>query len=333
MGGLNMLRRRLFGLGLLLAGSIALSAPARAQTEPAADPLLLRIKFATVAAPNVDEVKKLYADWLGYKERRSGTISKDSADSWGTPKMAGHKYVVMSSDGSPDVYIRIVQTDAPAGYKAMTTWGWNSWEIIVDDVDALFEKLKKSPFKIIGEPHPLASTASIHAMQVRGPANEVLYLTMQTGDRSNSRLPLPGAFVGRPFILVLAGPDLPKVQSWYADTFHMAKNKITETPINVIRDAQGTPNQMYPLTTLSLKQHGNLMELDGYPATTKARPRVDGQLPPGNAIASFAVASLDALKLNYIAPPKKIYGEQRAATVVGPAGELIELIEDTTVGK
>ncbi len=326
-----MIHRR-SALSLLLASSFA-SSTSFAQTAPAADPLLLRIKIATIAAPNVDELKKLYTDWFGYKERSAGTVSKDLAASWGAPKVAGRRFVMMSSDGAPDVFLRIVQNDQPAGFKAMTTWGWNSWEIIVDDLDALNTKLKTSPFKIIGEPKPLSSTASIHAMQVQGPSNDVFYMTTQTGDRTNSRLPQPNGFVGRPFILVLAGPDLPKIQNWYADTFKMAKNRINDTPIGVIRDAQGTPDAVYPLTTLGLKQHGNLLELDGYPATTKARPRVEGQLPPGNGLASFAVASLDALKLDYITPPKAHYGKQRAATVVGPAGELIELIEDTTVGK
>lgn len=316
----------------LIAAALSLafmSVVAFAQPEPSTPPpLLLRIKMATVATPDIAKLRAMYTTWLGYKVREAGTVSNDLAASWGAPKASGHRYVLMSSDGSPDVFIRAVEESAVPNYRPMTTWGWNSFEIIIDDIDAVYAKIQKSPFTIIGTPKPLFSSPTIHAMQVKGPANEVLYLTTQTGDRSASRLPLPGALIGRPFIIIIASADLSKLRDWYGDTFQMAKSPLRESPIGVLRDAQGLPDGMFGITTLSLKDHGNLLELDGYPSNTKERPRLPGQLPPGNAIATFTVADLDKLPVHFIVPPRRLYGEHRAATVVGPAGELIELIED-----
>jgi hypothetical protein len=54
-------------------------------------------------------------------------------------------------------------------------------------------------------------------------------------------------------------------------------------------------------------------------------------LPPGNALVTLAVDSLDTLALDWIAPPAICeglpYDGRRAATVRGPAGELLELVE------
>ena len=46
------------------------------------------------------------------------------------------------------------------------------------------------------------------------------------------------------------------------------------------------------------------------------------------SVPTQPVANLDAIKAKYIAPPAKLYGEARAASLIGPAGELMELIEE-----
>ena len=58
-----------------------------------------------------------------------------------------------------------------------TTYGWSASELIVQDVDQLADDLADSPFEIIGPPKNLSFTDDIRAMQVLGPANEILYLT------------------------------------------------------------------------------------------------------------------------------------------------------------
>jgi hypothetical protein len=49
------------------------------------------------------------------------------------------------------------------------------------------------------------------------------------------------------------------------------------------------------------------------------------------AMTTFEVADLDALALPYVSPPARrtglAYAGRRSATVVGPAGELVELVE------
>lgn len=301
-------------------------------------PRLTRIRMVTTAAPDLDAIVPLYTEWLDFRVREEGVVDADLAASWDAPGAAGRRYTLLSSDGAPDVHLRFVQTDAVEGYSPITTYGWNSWEIIVDDPYKLHdERLVPSPFTIIGLPHPLETLATIHATQVVGPAQEVLYLTAEMGDRAVSRLPDPKAFVGRPFILVLSGPNIDQLLGWYGDKFDIEHRPYRDRKVDILTTALGLPEDArFPLTTGALAQHGNMIEFDGYPAGGRnfrdQRPRAPGQLPAGNALASFGVASLEDLDLDWITPPRVYagagYGGRRAATARGPVGELIELIEE-----
>ena len=255
---------------------------------------LSRIKMATVATPDVD---------------------------------------LLSPVSDPDVFIRAVEAEAIEGYEPATTYGWNAFEIIIDDMDAVYAKMQESPFRIIGHPRPLTNVPSIHAMQVVGPGEEILYLATETGDRSTSNLPVPGGLISRLFILVLGGPDIVELRDWYADTFRLPKNRIRASRGQTVQRAWGNPpGGTHPITLLRLREHGNSIELNGYTGGKGVRPKHEGQLPPGNAMATFSVDDLDTFGLDFIAPPAMLegqaYGGRRSATFIGPAGELTELIEE-----
>ena len=310
--------------------AVASASSSRAQepTAPKPVPKLKRIRIATIGAPDLKAVETQYGEWLGYAVVERGTIAKELAESWSAPKSAGRPFIVMQPESGTDVFIRAVEIDPVPGYKAMTTWGWNAIEIICDDPDAVYEKLLDSPFTLLGKPKGLKNYPSIRATQFKGPAEDVLYFTAETGDRSNSLLPRPGAFIGRIFIMVVAGPDVNDLQNWYADTFNMARGTINNSPVDLINEAQGLPlGTERPLTILSMSEHGNILELDGYGENTGPRPHNEGQLPPGIAITSVMVESIDDLDIETITPPIS-FGGGRIATVIGPAGELLELIED-----
>jgi hypothetical protein len=103
-------------------------------------------------------------------------------------------------------------------------------------------------------------------------------------------------------------------------------------PNPMINRAQGIALETsLPIATARLAEHGNLIEFDGYSANAVARARLPGHLPPGVAMTSFVVPDLDALSLEWLQPPRALeglaYRGRRAATTLGPDGELIELIE------
>jgi len=301
------------------------------------DPRLTRFRFATIGASDLRAIEDQYGEWLGYRVRERGEVSAGLAASWAAPAMAGRPYIVMSTDGAPDDYVRAVQITAVPGYKPLTTFGWAAFEIIVDDVHAVDERLRQSGFQIIAGPTPLQFMPSIIAMQAVGPAGECLYFTMESGDRAASILPQPRSFVDRPFIFVIAGSDFDTLRLWYCDRFDLKRRPLRQSKIRIIQEAQGLgPDTIMDMTTAGLREAGYLLEFDAYPTgpgrIAGPRPCTPGELPPGCAMASFGVSDMDLVADVAIMPAMVRegtgYNGRRTATAIGPTGERVEFIED-----
>jgi hypothetical protein len=159
---------------------------------------------------------------------------------------------------------------------------------------------------------------------------------MESGDRDTSILPPPAGFVGRTFIVVCAGRDFHHMLRWYVDRFQLRERPVRNSKVAIIQQAQGLgPDQTIELSAIGMRHRGNLLELDGYPTgdgfIAGPRPRSAGSLPPGNAIVTVEVEEFDSHVDQAIQPParvsSKVYNGRRSCTLIGPAGELLELVE------
>jgi len=300
------------------------------------EPDLLRIVATTAAVPDLDAAEAAYTRYLGYGVVERGALDADLAVSWGRPGSAGARHVVMRASGETDTFVRLVEAPAVPGYRPLTSFGWTAFEIIVDDVHALAERLAASPFEIIGPPKPLQFMPSIIAMQAVGPGGECLYFTMESGDRDSSILPPPSGFVGRTFIVVCAGADFAAMLRWYVDRFSLRERPVRQSKVEIVQRAQGlSPDHTIELSAIGMRQRGNLVELDGYPTgpgrIAGPRPGDPAMLPPGNALVTLEVERLDAVAALAIQPPARhgaaIYGGRRGCTIPGPAGGPLGLVE------
>ena len=225
----------------------------------------------------------------------------------------------------------MVQQEAIASFEAMKTWGWNSNEILVQDTYAIRERLEGSPFRIVGEPRGLSMNPEIIAMQAIGPAEELIYLTRIPEGKSLFNLGSAQSFVDRTFIVVLGGPDMQAMRSFYGEKLGMPTTDPAPSTISVLAKAWGLPpDHSFPLGLVRFERDF-LIELDEYPVGATARPQRQGELPPGMAMVTFGVKDLDALDVEFLSATRRIehppYSGRRATLIRGAAGELIELVE------
>jgi hypothetical protein len=95
-----------------------------------------------------------------------------------------------------------------------------------------------------------------------------------------------------------------------------------KTPVKVISRANGLPEDTLHAHGLIKLSDGTLIELDEYPPQCGPRACVEGVLPPGMAMVTFAVdteAPADAM-------PTLLPGRPAAWSRIGPAGERLEFV-------
>lgn len=290
------------------------------------------LEMGTVTTPDLAGTERVYGERLFYEARHRGRVSPAQAAAWGAPAEGGSSYVILGPASGEPVFVRLVESAAPpAPFRPLRTYGWAALEITVQDADALCESFAGSELEVIGKPSEVGFSEAVYPMQAAGPADEVLYLNEVRGGVPEYDLPRAASAVGGIFIVVLATPDLAESVLFYVRALGLEQGPVYEVPYRTINRSFGLDagtTHRFQMTGVGRRP---VVEVDQYPAEAEMRLRRPGALPPGIASVSLTVDSLDAVGAPLLAPPLTLveepYSGRRMAAVVGPAGELVELIE------
>jgi len=273
---------------------------------------LRRLAGFTITAADPAAAAALYVQHLGYQVVDEGTIGAETAANWRAPNVVRRKFVEVtpSPTSNDDCFIRFVE-QVPTPDIPLLGYGWNGVEISCRDPYALADQFSGTPFRVIVPPRPLPFDNDFHAMQVIGPAGELLYFTAVPDKKSIFDLRVADRRVDEPFIAILAGPDATKILEFYRDVLRTPTLPTSLVDIQVVNDVFGLPSgTMTPLGIVKLPAR-YLIEVDEHPAASKPRPRRPRELPPGIAMVSFDVGRLRS--------------GQSTRVLEGPAGEWLEL--------
>jgi hypothetical protein len=290
---------------------------------------LLRAATLTVADP--EAAARRYAEWFGYRVVEQGHIDRSLAASWGAPRVAGRRFVVLEPASRARVLLRCIEGDAPASFRPLRSYGWAALEICVEDVLAVDERLRSSPFEIIGSPREIEGLPSIFPMQVMGPDREIVYLTQIRGDLPSYDLPRAASSIDKLFILVLACSDLDASLAWFERHARLALGRKMSIVYTMLAKSFGLP--MSDRHEIATMVHGRdvFLELDQYPSAATPRATSAGDLPPGISLATLAHPEFGELPGPWIVPPARrlgsIYGGRLAGTLRAPDGTLVEMVE------
>ena len=153
--------------------------------------------------------------------------------------------------------------------------GWMALELAVLNVDALAPSLQGSPFQIIAEPKDLDFSDAIRAMQVQGPAGEVLYLTQIKRPVPPFRLPQTKLRVDRPFVAVIGCTDAGTASAFYLG-LGADKRLRFDTRLGALNDAHGlAPDTQHKVATVELL-YGHLLEIDAPACKLAPAMQIDG---------------------------------------------------------
>ena len=290
------------------------------------------LRAGTVSVADLDRSRELYERWLDYRTVEQGQVERALAASWGTPAVAGARCAVLGPASGADICLRLIQAPPVAEFRPLVSYGWAALEFCVTDVLAVNERMLQSPFEIIGPPRRIEGLDAIFPMQVRGPDGEICYFTQINSDLPDFRLPRAKTLIDHLFINVLAASDMPATHRWMVQQLGLAIGReAMELVYTLLAQAFGTPReQLYTISTV-VHEQDIFLEVDQLPPQAGPRPRHPGWLPPGIAMTTLKVPSLDAIAAPFIAAPQNrdgaLYQGRRSATVADPDGALFELVE------
>ena len=278
------------------------------------------IAMMTFTSPDLGAAQQRYEDYLGYEVRGTGLISAQLANSWDAPALDGRPYLLLGPESGERIYLRVIEGPAPPeSVDILDTFGWTTAEIIGKDAYTLSAQLESSPFvtetplRVIR----LDFTDHITNFRVVGPDGEALYLSQVDGEVPGIPIAAAHSFVDKIVMTVNTSKRPRAAQVFYEQLFqvpHLKPFRIGDGELHIV----SLPG-------------GCIVELDSPEETTSDRPVAPGELPPGMAIATYYVDSLDRDDLEYLSEPVVVeespYVKRRSATIRGPSGELIELLE------
>ena len=294
-----------------------------------------QIMGGIVTTPDLDAALGDYRDVLGLALVEQGPLDADLAASWGCPASAGaHMAVLQPASGAP-CFIRLVEQAVPGDFVPTTSYGWAAYELTVQNVFGWPDRLAGSGFAIVGPPKELAGLPYFVPMQVLGRGREMIYLNEVRDNTPTSDLPRAASLTDHIFICILAARDRAATCAWYQQRLGLDLGSTYTLAYSMINRAFGLADDY--MTDLTMVQNGRMtiLEVDDYPPQTAERPRAPGHLPPGCALVTLACDRLDRFGdregADWIAPPARragaLYAGRRSASLIGPSGELVELVE------
>ena len=294
---------------------------------------LTEVRIVTHCVADLDAEIETWSRYLDYQLAGRGQLPAALCAAWDAKAETGREYAVMAPASGAKVYIRFIETGSRPGYWPPVTWGWNATEILVQDPDALAVELNGSPIRRFGGPMDLTrGPKAPRAMQTLGPSGAMLYFARLLP--GGSRYGLHGARtkVDRIFNVILGGPSLDQLRSFYSDQLGMRVGEPMGFVGTLAAEAcNAPPDTEFPICVAPVRARNSILELDEYPENSTPRPRAEGHIPGGMSMVAFDTPSLDEFPVPLRTEPLAIeafpYHGRRVAVSEGPAGEWLELIE------
>ncbi|MEM1261642.1 MAG: hypothetical protein AAGH76_04565 [Pseudomonadota bacterium] len=292
--------------------------------------MLTRISSVTYQTPDIAATVTAIRDYFEYRVVAEFAISEQLAAAWRAPALAGAACTIMQPISGAAFFLRFIETPTPPTYAPLMTYGWNAAELLVGDVYALADRLASSPFQILGGPRDLLGNGTAVALQVKGPGNEVFYLTQISGERMQATYGSTSSTVDRLFIAVLGVQDHAQTRAFYRE-LGAGVTRPRRFPVRVLSNAHGLdPDASRYLIGGACFDEQYRIEIDAYPPSAIARPVEPAGFPPGLGLISIETPSLDTL----VADDDVKHGDDSApyfgarfARIAGPDSEWIELVE------
>lgn len=309
--------------------------------------LLDELACVWVGVADIDEAARIFTDVLGLELQGKGGLSK-AVDLWnGSTVGDPRRWIYVQSSGEKFGGICLFE-DGARRYDGSLPRGWDSVELVVEDVDAAALRLA-GVAGAIALVKPFTSDLSemgsnIHRSGLwRMPWGTHLILTAGVTEPESRAFPKAQSGTGRVFEVHLRTDRFEQTRHLYADVLGMPMLidvELTQGPIHQAWSLRkGHPVAMSFLKSGGRGTGGGAVELQGHPTCElQTPPSLADQLVGGTAMVTFSSKDIDAaheaIKSDggFATTPVNLIAEgpftgRRSFRILGGESERLEIVE------
>ena len=238
----------------------------------------------TLRVPTLSDAVAAYHA-LGYQD---ASCSPDSAAAIALTdpmlKTCPSHTILMSQEPYQTLTLVEWDGDIPTPFAAP---GWAAMEVLVKDLDALFADLPPA-FSLLNPPAALSFSEQIRAMQVAGPAGELIYFTEVSGEVPGFSLPTATQQVNQCFVMINAVTAIQTSIDFYARLFNCAAPSAMPARVSILSRSNGLDeDHRHAIAPIRSARDNSLNSINGShgPLSQINQHRVDGIRCPSGATA------------------------------------------------
>ncbi|MDG2461818.1 MAG: hypothetical protein P8M73_13135 [Luminiphilus sp.] len=216
------------------------------------------IENMTLRVPRLGDAVAAY-EALGYGTAATN-VTQAAAIALSDPALEGcaHHCILMSAE--PLQTLTLVEWTG-ALPTPFATPGWSAMEVLVKDLDAL-HKVLPAGFTVLNPPAALSFSDQIRAMQVAGPAAELIYFTEVAGEVPGFELPSATHQVNQCFVMINAVTRIERSVAFYAHLLNCEPPTPMPARVSILSRTNGLDEDYrHDIAPIELGP-GQLFELD-----------------------------------------------------------------------
>jgi hypothetical protein len=231
----------------------------------------------TLIVPDLAGALRVYQSF-GYSLLAQGNLTEADEVVQRDARFANCAYARLDLNSELNQILELVEYTNCVRHEPFALPGWSAIELLVCDLDVVREQVLQLALPIWGEPQALSFTENIRAMQVIGPANELIYFTEQLAPVDAWPLPQAQTQFDQCFVAILCSHQIELSVQFYAALLKQSKPAVIESRVIGLSRLGGLqPDALHSISAMPLTR-GHWLEFD---QSLRSDERRDGEVASG----------------------------------------------------
>jgi catechol 2,3-dioxygenase-like lactoylglutathione lyase family enzyme len=219
------------------------------------------ISAVTLVVPKLDQSLEVYCA-LGYSLLERGHLQAWDVAVQRDSRLCASAFARLNFSAECGQVLEVVEYPSCVPMEPFRALGWAAIELLVLDLDEAYRKVQSLGLSVWGKPKSLSFTDNIRAMQVLGPAGELIYFTERRAPVADWPMPQARTQYDQCFVVILCSHRVEVSNRFYADLFQRPEPTVIKSRvIGLSMQAKLPEDSLHSISAMPLRG-GHWLEFD-----------------------------------------------------------------------